>query len=65
MNDFVTFEIIEYEDNTFRVETKHMAYHFRDELKQECNAKDLYRVMQKIADIMNNKYKKGVVFTIA
>ena len=63
-NANVTFEIIEYKDKTYRIETKHMAYHFRDGLMQECEAKDLYQAMLKIADLMNNKYNTGCTFVV-
>lgn len=49
----VTFLLTEYEDGTFRIETKHMHYHFRafyDNLK----AKDVVAAMREIANDLSN-----------
>lgn len=62
----VTFIITEYSDGTCRVETKHMHYHFRDELFYDgVNKEDIVDVMGRITSEMNNTYGVGVVFELA
>lgn len=62
----LTFKIMEYDDHTYRVETKHIAYHMADGLLQDdVKPDELYDVMMNITDICNNKYGIGAIFEIA
>lgn len=61
----VTFTITEYTDGTLKVETKHIAFHFRDGLFYDnIEARQLLQVMRAITELMNNKYNMGAVFEI-
>ena len=62
----INFEITEYQDGTYRIETHHMHYHFADGLlRDDVKPKDMIKTMTEIASICNNKYKIGATFTIA
>lgn len=61
----VKFRIIEYTDDTFRVESTHAAYHYRDGLHYDnVEAWELPEVMRKITETLYDKYFEEAVFEI-
>lgn len=65
MKDTLVFEVTEYTDGTYRIETKHMHYHHADGCFYD-NVKpcDLGKTMLKVADAVNNKYRQACLFAI-
>lgn len=65
-NSNINFEITEYQDGTYRIETHHIHYHFADGLlRDDVKPLDLIEAMTDITNICNNRYKVGATFTIA
>ena len=65
MKDTLVFEIMEYVDGTYRIETKNIHYHYADGcFYDNVKASDLGKTMLKIADVVNNKYDLGILFCI-
>ena len=61
----ITFEITEYEDNTYRIETKHIAYHYRDNLLYDnLTPETIFKAMQEIEYEMRCHYGEAVNFVI-
>lgn len=62
----LTFIVTEYEDHTYRVETKHIAYHFRDGLLiDNIDAQDLPEALQQIRQTVEITYGEKVTFKAA
>lgn len=65
MDNPVVFTITKYIEGDYKIETKHMAYHFKDGLFiNDISADQIPKAMEQITDIMNNKYGAGAVFEI-
>lgn len=65
-NGNINFEITEYQDGTYRIETHHIHYHFADGLlSDDVKPNELFAEMSKITSICNNVYGMGATFTIA